>query len=181
MKDNEKLKELFKLSEANPDLEIMFMTYYEVVGDDWGYWQGRLKEIKKDVWYTDDEHMYFGKEDIQEQLAYQIEDSLEEDDPDDKLNKLVDEEYNRLIESKEIKEAINLIVSKNIETLQADIESLEPKERIKVICDLLPFAVPKLQSVQVNENETENKEPVTIRFMNFEEINAINKALESEC
>ncbi|MEI6695533.1 MAG: hypothetical protein WCO13_05650 [Bacteroidota bacterium] len=83
--------------------------------------------------------------------------------------------------TKEIKEAINLIVSKNIETLQADIESLEPKERIKVICDLLPFAVPKLQSVQVNENETENKEPVTIRFMNFEEINAINKALESEC
>ena len=69
--------------------------------------------------------------------------------------------------TKNIKEAINLIVSNNIDRLQDDIDSLEPKERIKVIIDFLPFVVPKLQSVQTDA-EPEAKEPVTIRFENYD-------------
>lgn len=67
----------------------------------------------------------------------------------------------------EIKEAINLIVSNNIDKLQSDIDSLEPKERIKVICDLLPFTVPKLQSIQQNEVDQETERKTTIVFKDF--------------
>jgi hypothetical protein len=72
--------------------------------------------------------------------------------------------------TKEIKEAINLIVSNNIDRLQDDIDSLEPKERIKVICDLLNYTIPKLQSIQQNEVETEHH-TTTIVFKDFEEVN----------
>jgi hypothetical protein len=51
--------------------------------------------------------------------------------------------------TKEIKEAINLIVSNNIETLQSDIDSLDPKDRIKVICDLFKYVVPSLSSSEL--------------------------------
>lgn len=51
--------------------------------------------------------------------------------------------------TKEIKEAINLIVSNNIDKLQDDIDSLEPKDRIKVICDLFKYVVPSLSSSEL--------------------------------
>jgi hypothetical protein len=70
--------------------------------------------------------------------------------------------------TKEIREAINLIVSSNLERLQIDIDSLEPKERIKVICDLMPFAVPKLQSIQAEVTDSKLNPPTTIVFRNYE-------------
>lgn len=69
--------------------------------------------------------------------------------------------------TKEIREAINLILSCNIEKLQTDIDSLEPKDRLKVICDLLPFAVPKLQTIQADVTDSKANIP-TIVFKKYE-------------
>jgi hypothetical protein len=56
-------------------------------------------------------------------------------------NKII-AQNNRLVKkaTKEIKEAINQIVSNNIDKLQDDIDSLEPKDRIKAIFDLLVYS-----------------------------------------
>ncbi len=63
----------------------------------------------------------------------------------------------------EIKEIINQLVSNNIDKLQTDINSLEPKERIKVICFLINYVVPKLQNIHA---ETEKQ---TIIYLGLDE------------
>ena len=56
MSETEKLIELIK---ENPELPIVPMVYYEVVGEDYGYWMGkvdsvRIEEYLIDSWYGDD-------------------------------------------------------------------------------------------------------------------------------
>lgn len=58
----------------------------------------------------------------------------------------------------ELKEAIVCIVSNNIDKLQADINSLEPKERLLFIEKLFKYVIPPMQA------ETENVKP---SFTNF--------------
>ncbi len=62
-----------------------------------------------------------------------------------------------------------------ISRLQTDIDSLEPKERVKVICDLLPFAVPKLQNIQSELFQTDIKPGATIIFKDFSNPEAMTK------
>ncbi len=73
--------------------------------------------------------------------------------------------------TKEIKEAINLIVSNNIDKLQDDIDKLEPKDRIKAIFDLLVYSVPKLSSIDLKDDEAEKKQTTTIIFRDYENEN----------
>ncbi len=70
--------------------------------------------------------------------------------------------------TKEIKEAINQIVSNNIDKLQDDIDKLEPKDRIKAIFDLLVYSVPKLSSIDLKEDEAEKQKTTTIIFRDYE-------------
>ena len=53
--------------------------------------------------------------------------------------------------SKELREAINLIVSKNIQKLEADIKSLEPRDRLMYIEKLLKYVVPPMQAEPIEE------------------------------
>ena len=53
------------------------------------------------------------------------------------------------VATKEIRERFNLLVENNIDTLQKDIASLEPFQRIKVIIELSKFILPTLKSVDV--------------------------------
>jgi acyl carrier protein len=46
----------------------------------------------------------------------------------------------------ELKEAINLIVSNNIDKLQRDIDSLEAKDRLVFIEKLFKYSIPPLQA-----------------------------------
>jgi len=48
----------------------------------------------------------------------------------------------------EIKQRINYLfdASFTLETIQADLQALEPKDRLKFMADLMPYVVPKLQS-----------------------------------
>jgi actin-like ATPase involved in cell morphogenesis len=49
--------------------------------------------------------------------------------------------------TKEIREHIANIVSENIDTLNEDLQQLKPEQRIDVIIKLLPWAAPKISSI----------------------------------
>ena len=69
----------------------------------------------------------------------------------------------------EIKEAFQMLLEDNLEGLQKDISSLEPKERVKFMLELASFIIPKMKSVDL---KSENTETVFIDFseeINFEE------------
>ena len=46
----------------------------------------------------------------------------------------------------QMRELIQQLFDDNFETIQQDLESLESKDRLKFITDLLPYLIPKLQS-----------------------------------
>ena len=69
----------------------------------------------------------------------------------------------------EIKEAFQMLLEDNLPTLQRDISSLEPKERVKFMLDLASFIIPKMKAIDV---KSENTEAVFIDFsedISFEE------------
>lgn len=45
------------------------------------------------------------------------------------------------------------IMQKEIEQLPETLEALDPKERINVICKLMPFIFPKVESVMMSAGE----------------------------
>ena len=61
----------------------------------------------------------------------------------------------------EIKEAFQMLLEDNLPTLQRDISSLEPKERVKFMLDLASFIIPKMKAIDV---KSENTEAVFIDF-----------------
>ena len=107
MKYIEKLKELVKLSEENPALEIIVMVNNEIVCEDWGYWRGEIGDIKKDFTWQEDERMHMSMADIKEQLSEKASFDPEfEDLPDNKFNLIIEKEIESKMQSGEIKEAI---------------------------------------------------------------------------
>ena len=63
--------------------------------------------------------------------------------------------------TKDIRDAFSLLIENNIDTLQKDLDSLEPKERVKLLLDMAQFVVPKLRSIDL---QTDEEEIVTIDF-----------------
>jgi hypothetical protein len=68
--------------------------------------------------------------------------------------------------TKDIRHAFTLLIESNIDTLQQDLDSLEPRERLKLIIELSQYVIPKLRSVDL---KSDVEEVVTISFN--EEIN----------
>ncbi|MDO9553724.1 hypothetical protein [Rhodonellum sp.] len=58
-----------------------------------------------------------------------------------------------------LRDRIQNLFDDNFETIQSDLDDLEPKERLKFISDLLPYLVPKLQTSTLNH--TVNLESLT--------------------
>jgi hypothetical protein len=56
---------------------------------------------------------------------------------------------NRLTQT--IREQIQNLFDDNFETIQQDLEGLEPKDRLKFMIDLLPYLMPKLQSTTYSQ------------------------------
>jgi len=111
MKDINKLKELVKLSEENPELEIIVMVNNEIVCEDWGYWRGEIGEIKKDFTWQEDERMYMSLAAIKEQLSESASFDPEfEELPDDKFDLIIEKEIESKMQSGEIKEAIIIYI-----------------------------------------------------------------------
>ena len=55
--------------------------------------------------------------------------------------------------TRDLREALKSIMQKEIERLPDTLEQLEPKERINIICKLMPFIFPKVETVSPKEGE----------------------------
>lgn len=112
MKDNEKIKELVKLSDENPELEIIPVTHCEVVAEDRGYWKGKIEKIEKGFFYEDGEKWRAGnKSDILDEIADDICDYPEyENIPDKVFLEKVEDRFDYLISESRIKEAIVIYI-----------------------------------------------------------------------
>ena len=55
----------------------------------------------------------------------------------------------------EIKEAFQMLLEDNLPTLQRDISSLAPNERVKFMLELASFIIPKMKSVDLKADKTE--------------------------
>ena len=58
---------------------------------------------------------------------------------------------NRL--TKELRQLLKNLLAKEIETIPAIMEKLDPKERLEIVAKLLPYAIPKVESVNFLEGE----------------------------
>lgn len=69
----------------------------------------------------------------------------------------------------EVRKAFRLLVENNLPQMQSDLDSLEPKDRIKFILDLAKFILPTLQAVSVDdlrEEEVQGFNVLTINLKN---------------
>lgn len=53
-----------------------------------------------------------------------------------------------------IKQNLQMLVENNMETLDADLKSLSPKDRIKAITDLVKYIIPTLKQVDAEVTNT---------------------------
>jgi hypothetical protein len=58
-----------------------------------------------------------------------------------------------------MRERVKSFVETNLENLQTYFDQLEPRDKVKVLSDLLPFCISKLQSVSMTDAEGNNLEP----------------------
>lgn len=61
-----------------------------------------------------------------------------------------------------VKESFSMLLENNLSTLQSDLDSLKPFERIRVLLELASFLIPKMKAVEVTNVENENFKPVII-------------------
>ena len=52
-----------------------------------------------------------------------------------------------------LRETLKTIMKKEIENLPETLEGLEPKERLIIICKLMPFVFPKVESIHQTDGE----------------------------
>ena len=60
--------------------------------------------------------------------------------------------------SAQTKELIQIVVSKQLDKVEALLNTLEPKERIDAIIKLLPFVIPKQSAIEIDNKEDDNWE-----------------------
>lgn len=60
----------------------------------------------------------------------------------------------------ELRERFQILLDKNIDNLQKDLDKLEPKDRINAILNLSQYVLPKLKAHEIMESE-----PIEISFL----------------
>lgn len=53
----------------------------------------------------------------------------------------------------DLRETLKSIMQNEIEKLPAYLETLEPKEKLNIICKLMPFVFPKVETIHSKEGE----------------------------
>jgi hypothetical protein len=59
----------------------------------------------------------------------------------------------------EIREYFKTLINNNLEQINKDIETLEPKERIKTILELSKFVIPTLKTTEIITEPERNAQP----------------------
>ncbi|APY11308.1 hypothetical protein BWZ22_08665 [Seonamhaeicola sp. S2-3] len=66
------------------------------------------------------------------------------------------------------RECFKNLIENNLERLQDDLNSLEPKDRLKIIISLSAFVLPKLNAVDVTTGGEQLERYVTLNFKDDE-------------
>lgn len=69
----------------------------------------------------------------------------------------------------EVRRAFQQLVENNLPKMQKDLDSLEPKDRIKFMLDMAKFILPQLQSISIDdlrEQEAQGFNVLTINLKN---------------
>ena len=66
--------------------------------------------------------------------------------------------------TKEIRETFKNLLENNLEQVQNDLDSLEPKDRVLFLLKLTSFVIPTLRSIEVNEMNIKDIEPIIIQI-----------------
>lgn len=56
----------------------------------------------------------------------------------------------------ELRTSLKNTIQKEIEQLPKQLKSLEPKERLNILCKLMPYVFPKVETVHNTEGEPDN-------------------------
>ena len=63
------------------------------------------------------------------------------------------EKTNEQVLTMGLRETLKAIMQKEIEKLPETLENLEPKERLNILCKLMPYVFPKVEAVHPTEGE----------------------------
>ena len=66
--------------------------------------------------------------------------------------------------TKEMREILNNVISKEIEELQETLSKLEPAKRLELVVKLLPFVIPRMNDIDLTVKEPEIMQPMTIIY-----------------
>lgn len=66
--------------------------------------------------------------------------------------------------TKEIRETFKNLLESNLEQIQNDLNELDPKDRIMFLLKLTSFVIPTLRSIEVNEMNIKDIEPIIIQI-----------------
>jgi hypothetical protein len=64
----------------------------------------------------------------------------------------------------QIRETFKKLLENNLEQVQNDLDSLEPKDRVLFLLKLSNFVIPTLRSIEVNEMNIKDIEPIIIEI-----------------
>ena len=64
----------------------------------------------------------------------------------------------------EIRETFKNLLESNLEQIQNDLNELDPKDRIMFLLKLTSFVIPTLRSIEVNEMNVKDIEPIIIQI-----------------
>jgi hypothetical protein len=68
-----------------------------------------------------------------------------------------------------VRESFSLLLENNLSTLQSDLDSLKPGERLRILLELASFIIPKMKAVEVTNVENENFKPIIINLQSLSE------------
>jgi hypothetical protein len=54
----------------------------------------------------------------------------------------------------DLRKILKVIIQKEFEQLPETLKKLEPKERLNILCKLMPFVFPKVEAVEPTDGET---------------------------
>ena len=64
-----------------------------------------------------------------------------------------------------VRESFTFLLENNLSTLQSDLDSLKPIERLKILCELASFIIPKMKAIEVTAlHEREKTKPIVIEW-----------------
>lgn len=53
----------------------------------------------------------------------------------------------------DLRETLKVVMQREIQKLPETLETLEPKERLNILCKLMPFVFPKVEAIHPTEGE----------------------------